>query len=371
MNTGGDAQGDTLISIENVTGSGFDDSLTGDGGDNVLTGLAGSDTLVGGNGADLLDGGAGNDVMNGGNGTDTATYASATAGVTVTLTNVGGPQNTVGAGNDRLTSIENLTGSGFGDTLTGDGNANVLAGGAGNDTLAGGGGTDTLRWRCGHRHGRGRSVVAADRDHGRAGRHLSADGRRQRAQRRAASSSSSSPTAPLRPARSSTTRRSASTTPTPPWSRPVTGGAGTPGASGNVLSNDTDADVALGDFLTVTGVRAGTEAAGGALTGVSGSTVIAGIYGSLTIGANGAWSYALDNSDPDTQALAQGQQVTETFTYGVTDAKGQADTAQLALTITGAADAADRGCGQGLCVARRDHDPGGGAAVPTTAARAR
>ncbi|HTE81281.1 MAG TPA: DUF4082 domain-containing protein, partial [Reyranella sp.] len=125
------------------------------------------------------------------------------------------------------------------------------------------------------------------------------------------------------------------------------GGAGTASASGNVLANDTDADVPLGDVLTVTGARAGTKAAAGALTGVSGSTVIAGTYGRLTIGANGAWSYALDNNDPDTQGLLAGQQATETFTYAVADSQGQSDTAQLVLTITGDADplivAADKG----------------------------
>ena len=41
--TGADGN-DTLVSIENVTGSGFDDTLTGNGSDNVLSGGLGSDT---------------------------------------------------------------------------------------------------------------------------------------------------------------------------------------------------------------------------------------------------------------------------------------------------------------------------------------
>ena len=124
QNTNG-AGSDTLIGIENLTGSSFNDTLIGDGSANTLTG------------------GAGNDTLNGGAGTDTAAYASATSAVTVSLA-VSGAQNTGGAGSDTLVGIENLTGSNFNDTLTGDGNANTLTGGAGNDTLTGGAGNDTL-----------------------------------------------------------------------------------------------------------------------------------------------------------------------------------------------------------------------------------
>ena len=43
----GDAQGNTFISIENLTGSGFTDTLVGDGNANVLDGGGGSDILQG------------------------------------------------------------------------------------------------------------------------------------------------------------------------------------------------------------------------------------------------------------------------------------------------------------------------------------
>jgi Ca2+-binding RTX toxin-like protein len=59
--------------------------------------------------------------------------------VTVTLATPGVAQNTINAGTDTLTSIENLVGSDFNDTLTGDAGANKLEGGVGNDTLNGGG----------------------------------------------------------------------------------------------------------------------------------------------------------------------------------------------------------------------------------------
>jgi serralysin len=47
--TGGSGS-DTLISIENLTGSGFNDSLTGNAGNNVLDGGAGTDFLNGATG---------------------------------------------------------------------------------------------------------------------------------------------------------------------------------------------------------------------------------------------------------------------------------------------------------------------------------
>jgi Ca2+-binding RTX toxin-like protein len=65
-------------------------------------------------------------------------------GVTVSLALQGSAQNTVAAGIDRLTNMENLIGSLFSDTLRGDANANILSGVAGNDVLVGAAGNDTL-----------------------------------------------------------------------------------------------------------------------------------------------------------------------------------------------------------------------------------
>ena len=62
--SGGDAAGDTFISIENITGSDHDDSITGQSGANVLSGGAGADTIAANSGDDELYGGAGNDVLN-------------------------------------------------------------------------------------------------------------------------------------------------------------------------------------------------------------------------------------------------------------------------------------------------------------------
>ncbi|WP_373503530.1 calcium-binding protein [Aestuariivirga sp.] len=69
--SGGHAQGDVLESIENLTGSSFNDTLTGDNLANVLKGGAGNDVLDGGVNADKLDGGGGNDRLIGGQSVDT------------------------------------------------------------------------------------------------------------------------------------------------------------------------------------------------------------------------------------------------------------------------------------------------------------
>src|SRR5207237_58296 len=61
--------------------------------------------------------------------------------------------------------------------------------------------------------------------------------------------------------------------------------------------------------------------------------------GSLTLGAGGTWSYALDNADPDTQALAQGATATDVFAYTVVDANGATSSTSLTITITGTNDA--------------------------------
>ena len=54
MGSGGDAQGDVLGGVENVTGSAHDDTLIGNGAANRLDGAAGADTLTGGGGSDVF-----------------------------------------------------------------------------------------------------------------------------------------------------------------------------------------------------------------------------------------------------------------------------------------------------------------------------
>jgi Ca2+-binding RTX toxin-like protein len=143
----GEAAGDTYVSIENLTGSAFNDTLWGDAGGNLLMGGAGADKLFGQNGDDLLVGGVGADTLNGGLGTDTASYGWATAGVTANLTS--SALNLGEAAGDTYASIENLTGSNFDDRLLGTATANTLEGGGGSDELWGMAGADSFIFRQG------------------------------------------------------------------------------------------------------------------------------------------------------------------------------------------------------------------------------
>jgi Ca2+-binding RTX toxin-like protein len=193
---------DTLTSIENLTGSGLNDTLIGSAGSNILDGGLGNDSLVGGLGNDTyvintsadiivenasegtdtvnvlfsgytlgnnieygrisatgtasitgnalsntLFAGAGNNAISGGTGTeiDTVSYqyglvSGATTGV---VANLATGLVTGSSGSDTLVNIENLTGSSLNDTLTGNTGNNVLNGGLGADNLVGGTGNDT------------------------------------------------------------------------------------------------------------------------------------------------------------------------------------------------------------------------------------
>jgi Ca2+-binding RTX toxin-like protein len=130
----GDAQGDTILGFENVTGSRFADWIFGDDGVNVINGGAGNDVLMGGAGADALIGGAG---------IDTAIYTWASSAVDVNLwLNAGSLGESAG---DTLSGIENLTGSAYNDALIGNDGNNILDGGSGDDWMSATGGSDTLR----------------------------------------------------------------------------------------------------------------------------------------------------------------------------------------------------------------------------------
>jgi VCBS repeat-containing protein len=108
-------------------------------------------------------------------------------------------------------------------------------------------------------------------------------------------------------------------------------------ATGNVLSNDTDVDsIANGETKTVTGVVAGVA---GNTAGSVGSSVV-GNYGAITIGANGSFTYVVDETNATVQALRlSSQTITDVFTYTVTDTGGLTSTTQVTITIQGANDA--------------------------------
>jgi Ca2+-binding RTX toxin-like protein len=148
---------DTLISIENVTGTAGPDQIIGNEQDNVLDGRDGND---------FLDGGLGNDTLIGGLGNDTASYQShnsltgefgtislglngadglAQYSVLITLPGFPFPVPVV-VETDTLRGIENINGSNLNETINGNEQNNVLDGGLGNDTINGRGGNDTVSY---------------------------------------------------------------------------------------------------------------------------------------------------------------------------------------------------------------------------------
>jgi Ca2+-binding RTX toxin-like protein len=136
---------DTLIGIEHVSGTQYDDTLIGNDSDNWIWGEGGNDHLSGGAGNDLIEVGVGNSVIDGGDGTDVLSFfdeISGTTGAHVSLA-VHAAQNT-GVGVMTITGVEGLSGTTFDDFLTGDDGANLLAGDSGNDTIRGGDGDDII-----------------------------------------------------------------------------------------------------------------------------------------------------------------------------------------------------------------------------------
>jgi Ca2+-binding RTX toxin-like protein len=147
VQSGGDAEGDTLTSIERIFGSRYDDVIIGDSGNNLLQGHHGDDELQGRGGSDILRGDAGGDILNGGGSFDWIYYNSSNAAVTI---NLGTGEASGGhATGDTIISIERVLGSRFADTITGNDDDNFLRGRGGNDTLNGAEGDDRLEGESG------------------------------------------------------------------------------------------------------------------------------------------------------------------------------------------------------------------------------
>lgn len=152
--TGG-AGSDTLVAIENLTGSDYADTLTGNALANTISGGLGNDTINGGDGDDVINGNAGADTMTGGLGNDT--FYVDNSGDVVIETSTGGTADRINSSVSYSlggTYVEilsligstniNATGNSQANTLYGNTGANTLNGSGGNDLLDGKAGSDTL-----------------------------------------------------------------------------------------------------------------------------------------------------------------------------------------------------------------------------------
>lgn len=93
------------------------------------------------------------------------------------------------------------------------------------------------------------------------------------------------------------------------------GTAGSNG-TGNVLTNDSDVDDSDSGNLDVVAFGSGTNSSD-ATTGAGGTK--AGNYGTLQLNADGSFTYIVDETNPAVEALDDGDTLTDTFTYAVTD----------------------------------------------------
>jgi Ca2+-binding RTX toxin-like protein len=163
---------DTLIGIEEIRGSVFDDTILGsaenevlrggDGnddisggaGNDVLSGEDGNDTLKGGVGGDFLEPGAGDDIIEGGANVPLlerdelsyifdSHYAGTTNGIDVVFNSEnGGTVTDYAGGTDTFTGIESVRGTNNADSFTGADGRQVFRGFGGDDTFDGGAGDD-------------------------------------------------------------------------------------------------------------------------------------------------------------------------------------------------------------------------------------
>ncbi|MBR9773121.1 MAG: VWA domain-containing protein, partial [Gammaproteobacteria bacterium] len=107
--------------------------------------------------------------------------------------------------------------------------------------------------------------------------------------------------------------------------------------SGNVIggpgaSSGDQADAPGADGASVTAVSQGSTTVSS--LNADGKLVIKGQYGTLTLDAQGGYSYALDSDNAEVAALDKGQTVDESFTYTLTDGDGDASDASLTITVT-------------------------------------
>ncbi|MFC3612588.1 calcium-binding protein [Lutimaribacter marinistellae] len=135
------AEGDVLIGIEAVIGTGSNDTIRGSEADNVLDGGNGHDLLEGRDGDDVIVTGRGWDTVDGGTGNDTLDLGTVIAPVNADLA---AGTATSGGETKEIRNIENVAGSEFDDRVAGDTGSNVLRGRDGNDRLLGLAGDDVL-----------------------------------------------------------------------------------------------------------------------------------------------------------------------------------------------------------------------------------
>ncbi len=147
---------DTILNIEKVIGSRFNDTLVGNEKANHLFGSAGEDYIEGGDGHDILQGGDDKDEIHGGQGNDELTGGAGADSL------YGGDENDTiygGLGDDYIYG-DGIDESGN-DVIYGNDGADTIEGRAGNDAIFGGSGDDMLDGGAGHDRIYGGDAIAS------------------------------------------------------------------------------------------------------------------------------------------------------------------------------------------------------------------
>ncbi|MDH2348678.1 VCBS domain-containing protein, partial [Bradyrhizobium sp. SSUT77] len=353
-----------------ISGGTGNDVLYGGTGNNTISGGDGNDLIIGGNGNDVLHGDAGDDIIYAGNGGDTL-YGD--AGNDLLIGGNGSDTIYGGDGNDLIIggkSADTIDGGAGNDVILGTNGSDIIIGGLGSDILSGGSGADKFVYRsAAESPNSGSPDFITDFTHGSdkidftslaisgSGGTLFWSGSIAAAHGvwvthtgsgcdvvtniYADTTGDLTPDlhivlngnvpidlsdflgvgaavtnhAPVAVADAAAVKEDTNTVAQP---NPV---------SGNVLTNDTDVDV--GDTHSVTAVNGAA-----AKVGVD----VAGTYGTLHLNANGTYTYTLNNAQANVQALAEGQTVTDVFSYTNSDNHGGSSSANLTITINGTND---------------------------------
>ncbi|MGE8690792.1 MAG: VCBS domain-containing protein [Achromobacter sp.] len=107
-------------------------------------------------------------------------------------------------------------------------------------------------------------------------------------------------------------------------------------ATGNVITG-AGADAVGADATTVVGVAKGAANPNKAVEG-NVDTQVSGTYGTITIHADGSYTYTLNNADPRVNALGQGDKLSDVFSYTIRDSDGDFSTTTITITINGTND---------------------------------
>jgi VCBS repeat-containing protein len=314
------------VSDSDITGTDSSDKLIGGAGADSLYGGAGNDFLNGGSGSDVLDGGSGIDTVLGGSGSDLLIFRA---------------WENQWKSSDSVYNASGYVGTSFTSYDSYDGGSGAVKG-----QVVGTTDVDTLAIFLSNAQMSDAAFMAA----------LDADVKALRAFIAANTNQNTGQAGPAEFTMTSINLKvsaielvTVALDPKSPVARAdcglakeaggVVNSTGGQDGTGNVLVNDTD-PLDPTPVLRVVKVQDANDNLAVALgTTSTTGTSITGLYGTLKIGADGSYSYVVNNSNPAVDALDDGGSLSDVFTYTVLDEDGLTASATLTIKISGTDDA--------------------------------